>query len=100
MATIRSEVATGRRMNSREMFTWSAARDSWGAFFPSALFARVRSRPFIEARPLRRFDLRPLAQAVDAVDHHLLSRLDARVDRRHLSVGRADLHRPHGHRAV
>src|SRR4051812_42862652 len=100
IATMRSEVATGRRMNSLERFTRSAARDSFRAFFAPSFFRGRVGRGLVEVRPLPELDLRPLAQAVDAVDHHALAGLEAGVDRGEGPVGGADLHRPHGDGAV
>src|SRR4051812_16848154 len=95
IATMSSEVATGRKMNILERFT-TAGRGSLRPFFAASLFSFL----FVEHRSLRRLYFCALAQAIHTVHYHTLARLHAGVDRGNRPVGWSDLDRPHRHRVV
>src|SRR3954464_7212465 len=95
IATMSSEVATGRKMNILERFT-TAGRGSLRPFFAASLFSFL----FVEHRSLRRLYFCAFARAIHAVYDPPLAGLHAGVDRREWSVGRSDLDRPHRHRVV
>src|SRR5947209_1345158 len=92
IATINREVATGRRMKSREIFKTAAAKFSSGAFgFSSLPFRSGRGR--LERWPLPELDLCALAQAVDAIHDDALAWLQAAIDLHDRPVGWAELDR-------
>src|ERR1700682_4922341 len=123
MASISSEVATGRRIKGRDGFIARYgspgsdgcrarhARESTAALGTASLsvFAARQlvgpRRPFLRIRRLTgvgvdHFYFRAFAQFVRAVDHHQVSRLDTALYLGGLAFHCADLHRRHRHRLI
>src|SRR5438067_7231690 len=118
MASIRREVATGRRMNGRDglmrgsssMRRARRGRSSAPALAAAALIARrlvCGGRPLpllwrcrLSRTPRVRVDelhLRTVAQLVGAIDHDEISGLDPALHFGVLALGCAELDRSHGH---
>src|SRR5438445_12270859 len=115
MASIKSEVATGRRMNGRDglmrgsssMRRARRGRSSAPAF-AAATFARrlvccgraLAGRCRLSRAPRARIDelhLRTVAQLVGAIDHDEVPRLDSALHFGVLALGCAELDWSHGH---
>src|SRR6266545_4800081 len=114
IASIKSDVATGRRMNGRDgLIAGSSsvrhARAAWNsaAALPAAAFARrlVRAGRSLAGRcrlsrtpggGIDKLHLRTVAQLVGAVDHDEISRLESALHFGVLALGCAQLDGRHG----
>src|SRR5262245_963683 len=102
IATIRSVVATGRRMKSRDGFIANLRRRALARrpiAARSARWALLRGRDRL-ALAGDDFDLGAFAQLVGAVDHDLHARLQAAGHDRNLTLRRAELHGAYRDRLV
>src|SRR5213076_1266473 len=121
MASIKSEVATGRRMNGRDgLMRGSSSKgharrgmSSAPALAAAALIARrlvCGGRPFpllwrcrLSRAPgvrIDEFHLRAVAQLVGTIDHDEIPRLDSALHFGVLTLGCAQLDGSHGHRLI